>query len=184
MQNIRQQLRNKRKKNSKAYQKNAAKNLAHQVQKITNFRCGLKIAVYQTNDGEIDTEYLKKNLENNKISIYLPILDNKKLKFAKISPYTKINKFGIIEPIKTQILSAKKMNIIFMPLVGFDKDKNRIGMGGGFYDRTLSFRRQQKIYRYPKLYALAFDFQKLEKITPTSWDIVPDKIITPNKIYS
>ena len=77
------------------------------------------------------------------------------------------------------------MNIIFMPLVGFDKHKNRMGMGGGFYDRTLAFKKNQQKFKNPKIYGLAFDCQRLEvgKISVQDWDVPLDKIITPSKVY-
>ena len=69
-----------------------------------------------------------------------------------------------------------------MPLVAFDSKKNRLGMGGGFYDKTLTFKRQTTS-RTPKLYGLAFDCQLVEKLPTKPWDIALDKIITPNNIY-
>jgi 5-formyltetrahydrofolate cyclo-ligase len=72
---------------------------------------------------------------------YLPILAGEKLKFAKMGRYFKKNRFGIEEPIFSPLLGAHRMDIILMPLVGFDKYKNRLGMGGGFYDKTLLFKK-------------------------------------------
>ena len=135
------------------------------------------------NDGEIDTKYIQNFLKNKGFSIYLPILVGKRLKFAKVDKNFRKNRYGIDEPISTQILDANQLNILFMPLVGFDKNKNRIGMGGGFYDRTLSFKTRQQNYKNPKLYGLAFDCQEVAKLNAKPWDIKLDAIITPNKIY-
>ena len=92
------------------------------------------------------------------------------------------NRFGIKEPISTDIINADQLDILFMPLVGFDKDKNRIGMGGGFYDRTLAFKKQQKMAKNPKLIGLAFDCQQVEQLEVQEWDVPLDVIITPSQI--
>jgi len=113
----------------------------------------------------------------------LPILDDKSLKFAKIGKNFRKNRFGIKEPISTDIISAEQLDIIFMPLVGFDSNKNRIGMGSGFYDRTLSFKKQQQNFKNPKLIGLAFDCQQVEQLEVQEWDVPLDVIITPSKIY-
>ncbi|MBW5290132.1 MAG: 5-formyltetrahydrofolate cyclo-ligase [Candidatus Ruthia sp. Asou_11_S2] len=183
MQALRPTLRQKRRAINHSDRERFAKRLLSQTQKLVTFKHGQKIAIYLPNDGEIDTKYITNFLKKQGFSIYLPILANKSLKFAKVNKYFKKNRFGIKEPVSTQILNAKQMNIIFMPLVGFDKNKNRIGMGGGFYDRTLAFKKHQTNYNNPKLYGLAFDCQQVTKIDSQPWDIAPDAVITPTKVY-
>lgn len=161
----------------------SAKRLLSKTQKLVTFKRGQKIAIYLLNDGEIDTKYIYNFLKKQGFCIYLPILVDKSLKFAEINKHFRKNRFGIKEPISTQILSAKQMNIIFMPLVGFDKNKNRIGMGGGFYDRTLVFKKRQQNYKNPKLYGLAFDCQKVDTLNAKPWDVPLNAIITPTTIY-
>lgn len=160
-----------------------AQKLLLQVQKINLFRHGQKIALYLENDAEINPQYISSFLKKQGISVYLPIIAGNRLKFAKIGNGFKKNRFGIDEPIRTQILNAHQLNIIFMPLVGFDANKNRIGMGGGFYDRTLAFKKRQIKYRRPMLIGLAFDCQKVETISIQQWDIPLDRVITPTTIY-
>ena len=150
---------------------------------MEKFQVGQKIALYLTNDGEINPNYIQNFLKNKGINIYLPILDNKCLKFAKLGSKFEKNKFGIDEPIATEVLNAEQLDIIFMPLVGFDKNKNRIGMGGGFYDRSLAFKNNQEYNTSPKLYGLAFDCQQVDKIDKQPWDITLNAVITPTMIY-
>jgi 5-formyltetrahydrofolate cyclo-ligase len=182
MQTLRQLLRQQRHNINSFNRAKFSKNLLIQVQKLVNFHHLHKVAIYLANDGEIDTKHLQNLLNILQINIYLPILVGKSLKFAKVGKKFKKNKYGILEPIFTQILDAKQLDIIFMPLVGFDKNKNRIGMGGGFYDRTLAFK-QQKVFKIPKLYGLAFDCQQVKKLQAQEWDIALDAIITPSKTY-
>ncbi|WXU00421.1 MAG: 5-formyltetrahydrofolate cyclo-ligase [Catillopecten margaritatus gill symbiont] len=160
-----------------------AKNLALQAKRVIKIQYKYKVALYLENDGEINPKYIKKWLNLQKIELYLPVLVKKSLKFAKIGEKFKKNRFGINEPDTSVLLNANQMNIILMPLVGFDVNKNRIGMGGGFYDRTLAFKKRQGQYTNPKLCGLAFDCQKVDKIEPKAWDIPLDMVITPTTIY-
>lgn len=183
MQALRQSLRQKRLDINPSDRVKFAKQLLPQVQNIVNFENGQKIALYLSNNGEIDPKYIENFLKNHEIITYLPILDDKILKFAKIGKNFRKNRFGIKEPISTDIISAEQLDILFMPLVGFDQDKNRMGMGGGFYDRTLAFKKHQQVFKNPKLIGLAFDCQQVENLEAQDWDIPLDAIITPTKIY-
>ncbi len=183
MQTVRQSLRLKRQAIRAHKREQLAQQLLYQVRKINSIQHAQKVSLYSKHDNEIDTKHIYSLLKKQDVDIYFPILDGRKLKFAKVGKYFKKNKFGISEPIATAILGAKQLDIIFMPLVGFDENKNRLGMGGGFYDRTLDFKKNPTNYRQPKLYGLAFDCQKIDKIDVQTWDIALDAVITPNKIY-
>ncbi len=183
MKTLRESIRIQRRLIPASDREKFSRNLSHQVKKLANFKNGSKIALYLPNDGEINPKYILNFLKNKGFSTYLPILSGKSLKFAKVGKNFRKNRFGINEPVSTKILSANQLNILFMPLVGFDQFKNRIGMGGGFYDRTLSFKNRQKSYTSPKLYGLAFDCQEVAKLNVKTWDIPLDAVITPTKIY-
>lgn len=180
---LRQSLRQKRRTISAPDRRKYSQKLALSVQKNCPLNHVQKIAIYSPNDFEIDTKYIIKFLKNQGFSIYLPVLVGRILKFAKIGKRFKKNKFGIYEPISTQILSPNQMNIIFMPLVGFDKHKNRLGVGAGFYDRTLAFKKRQQNYKNPTLYGLAFNCQEINQLNPQPWDVPLDGIITPTRYF-
>ncbi len=98
------------------------------------------IAIFTPNDGEIETIDTINFLTAIRVIMYIyQFLLGKNLKFAKMGKLFRKNRFGIDEPIFTPLVGAHKMDLILMPLVGFDTNKNRLGMGGGFYDKTLSF---------------------------------------------
>ena len=128
---------------------------------------------------EIDDLDMLNFLRNKKANISLPIIrENNQMDFfewTKNSPL-KINKYGIIEPI-----SVKKIypDIIFVPLVAYDNDLNRLGYGGGFYDRYL-----EKIVKIKKVLkiGLGFSYQELKKIPINQYDKKLDLIITEKKI--
>ncbi len=98
------------------------------------------------------------------------------------------NRFGIAEPVVPphHLLTASEMDIIFMPVVGFDDSGNRLGMGGGYYDRSLADccgegRRESSAHR-PYLVAVAHDVQHVPALHHEPWDIIPDMLITPNRV--
>ena len=128
---------------------------------------------------EIDDLEMLNFLRNKKSIIALPIIrENNQMDFFEwtYNDPLKINKYGIAEPI-----SVKKIypDIIFVPLVAYDNDLNRLGYGGGFYDRYL-----EKIAKIKKILkiGLGFSYQKLKKIPINKYDKKLDLIITEKKI--
>jgi 5-formyltetrahydrofolate cyclo-ligase len=182
MKNLRQSLRKKRRSINNSERKNCSKKILSKCKSLGIFKPGRRIAIYLSNDGEIDPIYIQKHMQVLGLCVYLPLLDGKSLKFAKIGNSYKKNRFGINEPVFSKYVNANMLNMILMPLVGFDKNKNRIGMGGGFYDRTLSFKMRQSVYKSPKLFGLAFDCQEVAELDVKPWDVKLDGVITPNKI--
>ena len=147
-----------------------------------------RFAIYLDSDGELATTKIIRQLHRMKKQVYLPVLypfTHKKLWFLPYKKQTLLyrNRFGIAEPAfhnrKTLISS---LNIIFMPLVAFDEQGNRIGMGGGFYDRTLWHCKIQQKKTSPLLIGLAHELQKINKIEKRSWDIPLDAVITEKKL--
>jgi len=145
------------------------------------FRNAKHIAIFTPNDGEIETIDTINFLTHQGYYVYLPILVGEKLKFAKMGKLFRKNRFGIDEPIFSPLVGAHKMDLILMPLVGFDTSKNRLGMGGGFYDKTLSFHTKLKNFRVPKLFGLAFDAQEVSRLSSQPWDVPVNGIVTPTR---
>ena len=75
-------------------------------------------------------------------------------------------------------MPLKYMDIIFVPLVAFDRNGNRLGMGGGFYDRALAFTQNSTNLSRPLLLGLAHHFQEVERLTSKKWDIPLNGILT------
>jgi 5-formyltetrahydrofolate cyclo-ligase len=73
---------------------------------------------------------------------------------------------------------AGQLDLILMPLVGFDEHGNRLGMGGGFYDRSLAFRRTRRHWRKPLLIGVAFELQRCPPLPTAAWDVPLDGIVT------
>lgn len=175
---LRHQLRKKRQTLNLRQQQQHSQSILYQCQKQAIFKCAYRIGVYLPFDGEINTHAIITFLKQNNKQVFVPKINNNKLFFVPHSSTGKKNRFGIIEPDYSARFYPKKMNLILMPLVGFDSSANRLGMGGGFYDRSLSFVKKQQKFNYPKLIGIAHSCQQVNKLKPQRWDIKPKFILT------
>ncbi len=171
-------------------QMRAADDVAAHVESLLVFQQSEKIALYSARDGELDPKIiLKRSLASGK-RCYLPIVirDSGKntLQFAEVAVGTRLqsNVFGIPEPATSpeQRVSADQLDLVFLPLVGFDRYGNRIGMGGGFYDTTFAFKKSEP-QRLPHLLGLAHESQCVEKVESEDWDIPISAVVTDRRIY-
>ncbi|MBL7004068.1 MAG: 5-formyltetrahydrofolate cyclo-ligase, partial [Gammaproteobacteria bacterium] len=144
-----------------------------------------KIALYLPSDGEISPLPLLHNKIVKNINFYLPILSKlafQGLKFGVYHPNSILapNKFSINEPVvhNKTLKSAEQLDVILLPLVAFDAQGNRMGMGGGYYDRALQIRKTREGWRKPLLIGLAHDVQQSQLIENNAWDIPLDAIAT------
>jgi len=175
---LRKQLLNKRKNKYSEISFNQISNI---FELIKNKHKKIKvIGGYIPINYEYNCLSLLKFLESKNYTIAIPVIKNKfKMDFYKFSfKYPlKINKLGIPEPYK----SSKKIvpDLIFVPLVGYDNNLNRLGYGGGFYDRY--FEKNLKLKNIYKI-GLAFSFQKIKKLPVNNFDKKLDRIITEKKI--
>ena len=136
---------------------------------------GRIIGGYYPYNYEIDILQILKKFEQKKFTITLPkIKKNSQMDFFQCSTNDPlaINKFGIPEPISGMV---KYPDVLLVPLVAFDKNFNRIGYGGGFYDRYIKkIRKRKKVLTI----GFAYSFQKIKKIPTNNYDISLDFIIT------
>ncbi|MBI3547353.1 MAG: 5-formyltetrahydrofolate cyclo-ligase [Gammaproteobacteria bacterium] len=187
---LRRTLRDRRRSLPADAQRRAAQQLAAQVRTHRLFLSSRRIACYLPNDGEIDTEFVIAHIWRMRKTCYLPVLSrlsHDRLWFAKAEPGMQLqyNRFGIAEPaVKSdQLVRAQNLDLILMPLVGFDVRGNRLGMGGGFYDRSLEFLRHRRHWYKPQVLGLAYDFQRVDSLQPEPWDIPLQGIITEQTVY-
>ncbi len=136
------------------------------------------IGGYYPFNSEINTFPILEKLEKLNYILSLPVIDkNSEMNFFDWSTKDplNVNKFGIPEPISNKI---RYPDFLLVPLVAYDDDNNRIGYGGGFYDKYL-----KKIKKVKKIITigLAFSFQKVKKIPSEIHDIKLDFIITEKK---
>ena len=154
------------------------------------YRNARSIGCYLANDGEIDPHLLIEHAWFLNKKVYLPILSPLKnqLYFApyEIGSRLQLNCFNIPEPTchPSQWKTAAQLDLLLLPLVAFDTKGNRLGMGGGFYDRTLAYLQHRKSWRKPILIGLAHEIQKMAQLQRQNWDIPVDFIITEKQRYS
>lgn len=203
---VRKQMRAKRKNLSFAEQKTASLFLAKNLDSFIKFKKWKNFAVYLASDGEINLDFwikkynkkiLKKSYKNKqthknicKKKVYLPIVhrfNQGKLLFGEFNNNSKLykNRFKIKQPHLKQGLKFNwlKLDVIFLPLVAFDAKYNRLGMGGGFYDKTLS-RLNGPCFHKPKLIGIAHSFQEVSQLFLESWDFPLDAVITEKHIFA
>ena len=186
---LRKHLRSLRRGLESEAQHQAAKGLLQQFLALDELTSYQHIAIYISNDGEIDPGEVKNWIWQQNKECYLPIViqDQKNsLVFAPVFPDTRFtaNKFGILEPDYTpeQVIQASQLDLVLLPLVGFDAKGNRIGMGGGFYDTTFEFVKQQSIPK-PTMIGIAHEIQRVKEISAESWDIPLSTVITDRQVY-
>jgi 5-formyltetrahydrofolate cyclo-ligase len=184
---IRNTIRSKRRALTTAQQQAAGENLAALISQQNFFLRAKRIGIYLANDGEIDPSLLMGIALNAKKDCYLPIIHPLQFNRLYFGQYRegdqlKSNRFGILEPQfnSATIVPLWTLDLILLPLVAFDRSGSRIGMGGGFYDRTLAACANQP--RRPNLIGLAHGCQEVENISQQSWDIPLDQIITDREI--
>ncbi|WP_252728425.1 5-formyltetrahydrofolate cyclo-ligase [Alteromonas sp. C1M14] len=186
---LRQQLRQRRTSLSLSEQQSASDALLHNVTALPQWKSANFIASYLANDGEIDLSNVMHHAWQQKRHTTLPVIhpfSPKHLLFLRFTPTTLLvkNRFNIDEPALAcpSVVPLQEHDIILMPLVGFDEAGNRLGMGGGFYDRALaSFRNKSK---RPWLVGTAHDCQCVEHLPVAPWDVPLDVIVTPTRVIS
>ena len=188
--NLRQNKRALRRALSSQRQDEHALQLANAITHHPRFLACKSIALYLANDGEINPIYVTEQAWSMGKQVFLPVLSPlaNKLEFAPYVPGCNMisNRFGIMEPACTSQhwRRARHIDLMLLPLVAFDETGHRLGMGGGFYDRSLAHRKLRQHLKKPYLIGLAHECQKTESLESQSWDIPLDTIITEKTTYT
>ncbi len=163
----------------------AAQLVARNIDGHFHLRPGLRIAVYASLPSELDTAPLIALARRRACRIYVPRIDRhslgRKMRFVELTGRQRRNRLGIDEPEGIRTLGARWLDVVFLPLVGFDSRGVRLGMGGGYYDRAFEFRRWRTAWHTPRLVGLAYSFQQVEHIAAAAHDVRLDAVITEKK---
>lgn len=183
---IRNQVRLRRRELSEAAQYHASHALLHHLHHDHSFQTARHVALYLAFDGELDTRPLIEYCWQQGKQVCLPILHPFRrghLLFQRYTQQTQMirNRFNIAEPKldSRYVCPLRQLEVIFTPLVAFDSQGNRLGMGGGFYDRTLALAADYQL----KAIGLAHNLQHYHALPTDSWDIPLTQIITPEKVW-
>ena len=151
--------------------------ISEKIQEQIEYKNTKIIALYKNLKSEVSTEKLIEDSINLGKCVALPKVVNNELKFYKIKSlkekFIKSN-FGVEEPIENEInyINQKDIGLIIVPGICFDKEKNRLGLGKGYYDRYLQNENINTI-------GICFEEQIVENIIPTTeYDVAMKKIIT------
>lgn len=188
---LRRQLRQARRQLSPLQQRQAARALYRQLAQHPLFRRARHIALYLPSDGEIDPRPLLQAAQRRGKTTYLPVLHSwprTHMGFQRIEAHEQLarNRFRIAEPHANPARQrpAWTLDLILLPLVGFDENGGRLGMGGGFYDRCLAYRQLRKNWHKPTLLGLAHECQKVDRLALASWDVKLQAVVTDRRWYT
>lgn len=187
---LRLQMRRARRALTPAQQRSASLDLLRQVRGQLWFLRARHVALYLPNDGEIDPSPLIELCRRMHKQVYLPVLHpirHNRLWFLPYTPTTRMckNRFRILEP-KLKYHPRRPgwaLDLVMLPLVAFDAEGNRMGMGGGFYDRTFSYKRAAQGMKGARLIGLAHDFQRVGELPVQPWDVPLFGIVTDRESY-
>ena len=178
---LRTTLRQRRRLLLPAAQSRAAHNVAQLIISLPQWPRAQHIALYHAANGEIGTENIAQLARDQRKHTYLPVIGaNNSMTFAtwRTDEPLQPNALGIAEPMPgAETFSVAKLDIVVLPLLGWDKHGGRLGMGAGYYDKALAG------IDGPTLIGLAHQVQQVDKLPTDAWDVPLDIVVTDTKIY-
>jgi 5-formyltetrahydrofolate cyclo-ligase len=183
-QRLRQALRATRRALTPEQQADHALRAAEYLLAAYPWKAGVKVSISLAFDGELSLAPAVSLLQARGVEVFLPVIqEDKKLLFAPYLVEDTLltpNRFGIDEPAYLSgFWTATQLSVMILPLVGFDHQGNRLGMGGGYYDRTLA---QEACVHRPYLIGMAHACQAVNKVPTETWDIPLNCLITEEGI--
>jgi 5-formyltetrahydrofolate cyclo-ligase len=178
---LRKRLKQLRRAVPPAARRSAALAVARHIRRTFNLRPGLRVAVYAPLPSELDTGPLMQLARKHGCHVYLPRITDRRrhrMQFVESSGPMRRNHLGILEPVHLRRLSARRLDLVFVPLVGFDAAGMRLGMGAGYYDRAFAFLRQRRCWTHPRLVGLAYSFQQVPRIEGAAHDVHLNGVVT------
>jgi 5-formyltetrahydrofolate cyclo-ligase len=156
--------------------------VAHNVDRALPLQSDWRIAVYAALPWELDAAPLIALAASRGCRIFLPRIDRRRasggMRFVPMRGPLQYNRLGIAEPQGSAALGARWLDVVFLPLVGFDRSGVRLGTGGGFYDRAFAFRHLRRVWHAPRLVGLAYAFQEVASIGAAPHDVLMDAVVT------
>lgn len=145
------------------------------------------LAIYLPVGSELDCSLVADEAWARGRNVLLPVIDGKSLVFARFTPESELrrNRYGIPEPAAARgtLVRARHLDVIIAPLLAFDASGRRLGMGGGYYDRTLSFLNARSCPRRPRFIGIAFEMQKRSTVPGSEQDVYLDYVATDQTTY-
>jgi len=179
---LRTQLRVQRRALPSTERARAARLVARHIDRKLGLRAGDRVALYCAVRDELDSAPLFALARRRGWRVYVPRIDRarhgRKMRFVEAGGRERVNRLGIREPQASRTLGARWLDVVLVPLVGFDAQGMRLGMGAGFYDRAFAYRRWRHAWRGPRLIGVAYAFQQVPQILPAQHDVRLDAVVT------
>lgn len=135
---------------------------------------------------EVDTSLIIDRAWRAGKSLYVPVTGRRsRMDFVRLERDSRLvrNAYGLWEPADGESISPRELDVVVTPLAAFDRRRNRIGMGGGFFDRHFRFLRSRTAWLRPKLVGLAFSCQRMEAIIPDAWDVALYRVVDEHGVH-
>jgi len=179
---LRAELNARRRAVSAADRDQAARRAALNADRALHLASQQRIAVYAALAVELDSAPLIALAASRGCRIFLPRIDRRRLsrgmRFVEIGGALRENRLGIAEPAGFATIGARWLDLVFLPLVGFDRQGLRLGTGGGFYDRAFAFRQLRRVWHKPLLVGFGYAFQQVEHLVAAPHDVPLDAVVT------
>jgi 5-formyltetrahydrofolate cyclo-ligase len=164
----------------------AAQGLRRSLEQLPEFLVDERIAGYWAHAGELPLNLAIASLVERGQHYHLPLLGSgRSLRFApwRTGEAVHPNRYGIPEPAATEsALEPADLDLVLLPLLGFDRSGQRLGFGGGYYDASFAFLRDSKRPTRPMLVGIGYAFQELPAIEPQPWDVALDYVATEREL--
>lgn len=184
---LRRQLRTQRMQLDARARLAAAEALVQSLERLPEFLVDARVAGYWAVGGEMPLHTVYASLRAREQGYFLPIIDESNLlRFARWTPASALrqNRYGIPEPESEDALPPGDLDVVLLPLLGFDRNGNRLGMGAGYYDRSFAFLRDAKRPARPVLVGIGYHFQEVAQITAEAWDVRLDFVATDRELIA
>ncbi|WEN16051.1 5-formyltetrahydrofolate cyclo-ligase [Rhodanobacter sp. AS-Z3] len=183
---LRQQLAERRRALAPAERIAAAQGLRRSLEQLPEYFTDARVAGYWASHGELPLNMVIPPLATRGQQFLLPVIGTgKTLRFAawNVGDAVQPNRYGIPEPANpAELLEPCQVDLVLVPLLGFDRRGNRLGHGGGYYDRSFAFLNEQVRPTEPLLVGIAYAFQELPEVEEQDWDVPLDFIATEREL--
>lgn len=163
----------------------AERHLARRLHRFPQLQRARNVGVYLAIRHEISLNQFVETAARRNFHLFAPVLRGNTLAFASLDSATTLrpNRFGIPEPLNGPYIDVRFLDVVMTPLVAFDNNGVRLGMGGGYYDRCFQILRGREKWWKPKLIGIGFERQHVQKIEAEKWDVRLWGAVTESNAY-
>lgn len=183
---LRQRLTERRRALTPLQRITAAQGLRHTLEQLPEYLTDARVAGYWASNGELPLNVVIPPLAAREQQFLLPLIGaDRQLRFApwQAGDAVQPNRYGIPEPVAPATWFAPfQLDLVLVPLLGFDRRGHRLGYGGGYYDRSFAFLKDQARPTEPLLVGIGYAFQELDELDAQPWDVALDFIATEREL--